>query len=110
MNKLSLNILRISLGIFILQNPEGWSALIKPWAENLLISSPKNTMIVNGALDVIIGIALILNFLTWIFAALAAIHLLIILIFSGIDSITARDIGLLGASIALVIEFRIKKT
>ena len=58
-------------------------------------------MIGTAIFDVVIGLLLLIDFGTWLVAAIAAVHLVIVLTVSGITSITVRDIGLLTAAIAL---------
>lgn len=108
MNKSAFTILRVALGItflwigiLIVQDPEAWGGYIQPWAANLLPLPIKEMMLGTGALDIVIGFLLVTNILTWLAAAVGAIHLVIVLVTSGINSITVRDIGLLGASIAV---------
>jgi len=99
--RFGLGITFIWIGIYIVRNPEAWSAYIRPWMLALLPASPERTMFANGLLDIAIGGLLLFNIFPWLIAALASIHLAIILIVSGINEITVRDIGLLGATLAL---------
>lgn len=108
MSNKPLTILRISMAItfiwisiMIFQEPLFWGGFIQPWAANLLPAPLEQIMISTAVMELIIGIAMLFNIYTWIAALIASVHLLIILITVGIDSITVRDIGLLGASIAL---------
>lgn len=108
LKKQSLNILRISLGItffwiglMILKAPETWGGYLKPWAVKLLPISVKELMITTGIFDMFLGILLILNILPWLSSLLASLHLLSVLIVSGITDITVRNIGLLGAGLFL---------
>lgn len=108
MNKSALTILRIALGItfmwigiLIIQNPEAWGGYIQPWAAKLLPLPIKEMMVGTGVLDIVIGFLIVTNILTWLAGLVGAIHLVIVLITSGIDAITVRDIGLLGAAVAV---------
>ncbi|TAL49264.1 DoxX family membrane protein [Patescibacteria group bacterium] len=112
MKKISFLILRIGLaivfiwiGISILKNPEAWGAFLKPWALALLPIPLKEAMLGTAILDLVIGGLLLSNTLIWLAALLGSIHLLVVLITSGIDDVTVRDIGLLAATLALFIEF-----
>lgn len=107
-NKLALTVLRIALGItfmwigiLIVQDPEAWGGYIQPWAAKLLPLPLKEMMVGTGVLDIVIGFLIVTNILTWLAAGIGAIHLVIVLITSGINSITVRDIGLLGAAVAV---------
>jgi hypothetical protein len=55
-------------------------------------------------LDIIIGAFLLINFLSRFAALVGVIHLVIVLAVSGITDITVRDIGLLVAALALMID------
>lgn len=111
MTKTSFHILRVGLavtflwiGALILKEPSAWGGYLQPWAVGLLPIPLAQIMISTAILDLIIGFLLLLNLYTWFPAILAAIHLVIILITSGITDITIRDIGLLAAALALVYE------
>lgn len=96
------------LGILIIQNPENFAGLVEPWARNIMPMGMNQVMTFTGAFDIIIGIWLISAIRIWIPAALAALHLLAVLIVTtgGIDSVIIRDIGLFAASLALAIDAR----
>ena len=55
-------------------------------------------------MDITIGALLLINFLPWLIALVGSIHLVIILIVSGITDITVRDIGLLAGTLAIMID------
>jgi hypothetical protein len=61
-------------------------------------------MIGTAILDITIGAFLLFDFLPWLAALVGAIHLIIVLTVSGITDITVRDIGLLVAALAIVID------
>lgn len=77
---------------------------MQPWAANLLPVPLKQAMLGTAMLDIAIGFFLLIGARVWIAAFIAAAHLVIVLIVSGITDITARDVGLLAASTALAIE------
>lgn len=104
----SLHIIRLGMaitflwiGILILQDPEVWGLYLQPWALDLLPISLKEAMIGVAVLDISIGILLFMNIWTWIVALVGALHIASVLIVSGINAITVRDIGLLAAMVAL---------
>lgn len=84
--------------------PEVWGGFIQPWVVELLPVSVKVAMMGTALLDVLIGILLLLNLFTWLAAGVGALHLVIVLITSGFNSVTIRDIGLLAGSVALAFE------
>lgn len=108
--QLSFLILRIGLaitfiwiGILILQVPENFGAFIQPWAQKLLPTPLRETMIATGFLDIGIGILLLVPRIYWIGGLLGTVHLLVVIVTSGINDVTVRDIGLLAAAIAVTI-------
>ena len=111
MKRASFHILRVGLaitylwiGVLIIRNTEAWSGYLQPWAAGLLPVPLAQAMIVTAVLDIAIGIFLLINFLPWLVALIGAVHLVIILIVSGITDITARDIGILAGMLALMID------
>lgn len=111
MNKTSFHILRVGLaitflwiGILIIREPEAWGGYLKPWVADLLPIPLARAMMGTAFLDILIGILLLIDWETWIAALLAALHLVIVLTVSGITDITVRDIGLLAAALAVMVE------
>lgn len=97
------------IGVLIFREPEFWGGFVKPWAAGLLPIPLEQAMISTAILDIVIGFFLLIDVFTWIAGLLGMIHLLIVLTVSGIDSITVRDVGLLGATFALFWEDLPKK-
>jgi|SRR3990167_5927856 len=111
MKKTAFHFLRVGLaitflwiGILILKQPEIWSGYLQPWAAGLLPIPITQAMLGTAILDIIIGAFLLVDFLPWLAASAGAVHLVIVLTVSGITDITARDIGLLAAMLALMID------
>ncbi|MEK7625294.1 MAG: hypothetical protein AAB467_03020 [Patescibacteria group bacterium] len=111
MSKTSFNLLRVGMaitflwiGIMILKSPESWGGYLQPWAAGLLPVPLKEAMIGTAILDIAIGILFLVDFMIWPAALISSIHLIVILTVSGITDITVRDIGLLTATLALMIE------
>lgn len=111
MQKTSFHFLRVGLaitflwiGVLILKNPAAWGGFLQPWAAGLLPVPITQAMIGTAILDIIIGVFLLFDFLSWLAALVGAIHLVIVLTVSGITEITVRDIGLLVAALAIMIE------
>ncbi len=111
MKKLSLYVLRgglavsfIWIGYMITQSPAGWAKSIQPWAVNLLPVSPEAFMAVTGYMDMAIGVMLLINPLAWLGALLGTVHLSGVVLSISSNGIIARDVGLLGAALALAIE------
>jgi len=107
----SFHILRVGLAItylwisiLILKSPEAWGGYLAPWAAGLLPVTLKQAMITTAIVDATIGTLLLTDVLTWLAALAAVIHLVIVLTVSGINDVTVRDIGLLGAALSLTID------
>ena len=111
MSKTSFHILRVGLaitflwiGILIFKQPEAWAGYVAPWAVNLLPISVEQVMVGTAILDIGIGVLFLFDYFVWLAALVGVIHLIIILIVSGITDITVRDIGILAAIIAIMAE------
>ena len=111
MKRTSYHILRVGLavtflwvGILIASHPEAWGNFIRPWAAGLLPGSIRDAMIGTAVLDIVVGLLLLVDVWVWVAAALAAFHLAVVLVVSGIGDVTVRDIGLLAAAIAVMVE------
>ena len=111
MKKTPFHILRIGLaitfiwvGILIWNEPDAWGSYLMPWAVKLLPMPIGEMMMGTAILDIVIGILLLTNYFVWIAAAIGGAHLAIVLITSGINEGTVRDIGLLAAAVALAVE------
>ncbi len=109
MNKTSFHILRIGLaitflwiGVLIFKQPEAWGGYLQPWATDLLPIPIAQAMIGTAILDIMIGAMLLFNAFVWPVALVGAIHLVSVLVVSGITEITVRDIGILAATVALM--------
>lgn len=110
MDKTPFHILRIGLaitflwiGVLIIKQPEAWAGYLQPWAVALLPVPITQAMIGTAIFDLVIGALLLIDVLTPVAAAAGALHLLIVLTTSGITDITARDIGLLAAAVAVML-------
>ena len=111
MNKASYHVLRVGvaitflwIGILILKTPEAWGGYLQPWAAGLLPLSIAEAMMGTAMLDIGIGLFLLIDSFVWLAALVGAVHLVIVLTVSGITDITVRDIAILAAAIALIID------
>lgn len=111
MNKKAYNILRLGLGItfiwvglLILQDPVSWAGYVNPWVLPYIPGSLESMMVQTGYLDIFTGILMLVSPTVWAGALLGALHLVVVLVASGVTDITVRDIGLLFACVALFIE------
>jgi uncharacterized membrane protein YphA (DoxX/SURF4 family) len=86
-------------GIASLTNPMAWIGYFPAWTAAL---APAETLIlVHGAIQAILGLALAMNFALRITALVAVADLAAIILFYGIDAVTFRDVGLLIMAAAL---------
>ncbi|HXK38162.1 MAG TPA: hypothetical protein VJ579_03790 [Candidatus Paceibacterota bacterium] len=111
MRKIPLHILRVGLaitfiwiGVLIIMQPLMWGGYIEGWASGLIPFATEPMMLVTGVIDIVIGALLALGVVIPLAAALGALHIAIVLVVSGITDITVRDIGLLAAALALMLE------
>lgn len=109
MNKTPFLILRIGLavtflwiGVLILKQPEAWGGYLQPWAAELLPVPIEQAMMGTAVMDIIIGAMLLFSPLVGIAALVGSIHLIVILVMSGITDITVRDIGILAGTLAIM--------
>ncbi|MBI2450665.1 MAG: DoxX family membrane protein [Candidatus Nealsonbacteria bacterium] len=110
MKTASFHILRVGMavtflwiGILILKEPEAWGDFIQPWAADILPVSLKTAMLGSAILDISVGFLLLIGYFTWQASLLASFHLITVLAVAGINAITIRDLGLLAASLALLV-------
>lgn len=111
MRRLSYHISRIGLGItflwigvLIFRDPIGWSGYVQPWAAHLIPLPLVQVMVGTAFLDMIIGVFLLLNVFVYIITFVGAIHIMSVLLVSGITDITVRDIAILYCSVALMVD------
>lgn len=108
MNKTSFHILRVGLaitflwiGILILKDPQAWGGYIAPWVADLLPMPVEQAMMGTAVLDIVVGIFLLVGSFIWIASGVAALHLISVIIVSGINEATVRDIAILAGALAL---------
>lgn len=102
--RIGLSITFIWIGYLVLQNPGGWAKSIQPWAVQLMPVMPENMMVLTGYFDIAVGIMLLINPMVGIAALLGTVHLAGVVLTISSSGIIARDLGLLGAALALTIE------
>ncbi|MDE2001845.1 MAG: hypothetical protein KGI60_04765 [Patescibacteria group bacterium] len=102
--RIGLSITFFWIGMMILQDPLGWFALVRPWAAALVPGSPAAFMQETAMLDVAVAIMLLIPQLEWVGALVGTIHLLTVMLSVDVADFLVRDIGLLGAASALLID------
>ena len=111
-----VHVLRAGLGLTFLYsgwdliaNPYNWYGFVPEWFAAMLVPvMPLETFLrVQGMGELVLAGTMIAWFLprrmVQLAAALAVAHLCVIIITVGIDAVTFRDVGLLGAALALLI-------
>lgn len=99
--RVGLAITFLWIGLLILKNPAAWGSYLQPWAAAILPVPIEQAMLSAAIFDIVVGFLLLLDAWTWVVAFLAAGHIVVVLIVSGINEVTVRDIGLLTGAGAL---------
>ncbi len=99
--RVGMSITFLWIGVLIFREPEFWGGFLQPWAAGLLPVPIEQAMISTAVLDILVGLFLLIDVGTWVAALIGTIHILIVLVTSGIDAVTVRDLGLLGGTISL---------
>ena len=107
--ELGLRVLRYGLvlvflyfGISQLLAPSDWTGWLPVWTESLPIA-PETFIILNGAFETVLALALLAGFWTRLVAALLALHMLAITFEIGFTAIGVRDFGITIATAALAL-------
>ncbi len=98
--RLGLGLTFLWIGIDILRHPELWIGYAP--AKVPLGLTRETALQASGFFDVVVGLALTVPVLPKLMGALAAAHLLAIIVTQGIDAVLIRDVGLLGAALAIL--------
>lgn len=108
--RLGLGVMYVYSGYDLIFNPQHWYGFVPQWFSRAMVPNVlpaiETYLRVQGAVEFLLGLAFLVWFmprhLVRLAAVLAALEMALILIFIGVDPITFRDIGLLGAAIALL--------
>ena len=106
--RIGIGLMYLYSGFDLMLKPYHWYAFLPQWFSSFLrpLLAQETYLRMQGAAEIIIGII----FLAWFMprylvravAFLSAMEMALILIFVGVDPITFRDLGLLGASLAIL--------
>ena len=99
--RLGLGVTFLAIGIMIYLHPSVWASSMQPWARHLMPGSLAPWMTACSAFSTIVGLLFIVNLWVWVAALIAAIHLVIMLVMSGITDVTVLNLGLLAATVSL---------
>lgn len=91
----------VYIGIDILRHPDLWIGYLPN--ETMFGFAREALLKFGGFLDLIIGVSLMTKRATKLGGSLAVLHLIGIFTLNGVDSVLARNFGLLGAAIAVTI-------
>lgn len=112
MQKKSLLFLRLGLaatflysGIDMIRHPLVWQGFIPQWLIDFLPVSPSAYLAGQGTVELLFALSFATGFLVRYTSLLVSFELLAIIAFSGINAVTFRDLGLLGASAALTAHY-----
>lgn len=107
--RLGLGLMYLYSGYDLFYNPRHWYGFVPKWFSQAVtqVVSVEAYLRFQGVAEMIIGVLFFAWFLgargVRLASALAVLEMALILLFVGIDPITFRDIGLLGAAAALLI-------
>ena len=82
--RVGLALVLLWFGIDEIANPKNWFGFIPSWLTTSPTFNIENLIILNGILEIIVGVLLLIGFYTRIVAFIAALHLLFITIIVGI--------------------------
>ncbi len=104
-------LLRLGIGLTLLYaaiqafaNPTSWVGFIPHWLGAII--DPQLFLKIHSFFELVLGIALVAGFRVRWAAMLAALDMLALLVFYGVDDLTFRDMGLLMAALALFVLVR----
>lgn len=89
------------IGLDILRHPGAWIGYVPltlPFGLTREVA-----LQLNGIVDIALGLLFLTDKLPKIAAAVAALHLLAIIVLHGINAVLIRDVGLLGVAVALLL-------
>lgn len=99
--RFGLSLVFLWFGFTQVTGPESWTSLIPEFITNLTHLSALTFVYINGGMEIIFGILLILGIYTRISALILALHLLVITIDVGYNAIGIRDFGLTIATFSI---------
>ena len=101
--RIGLGIIFFWFGITKFTNVQDWLRYIPPWLQSLIPISMNLFLYIQGAIETLIGLFLILGIFVKKSAFLAALILIVIIITVGFNDVSLRDFGLLMIAISLMI-------
>jgi len=104
--RLGLTFVFLWFGIDKFINPEYWvNAWLPSWFQGILAGlgiENLNFIYINGISEIVIGLGFLFNLFIKLFAFLTILFLLFVIFSFGLNEVTVRDVGLIGAALALL--------
>lgn len=97
-----LVLLFLWFGLSQVTDPAGWVSWVPEWASGLF-GGAATVVLLNGAFEVIFGVALAVGFYTRVSAFLLALHLFVLAFEIGYNDIGVRDFALAIATLAVAL-------
>ena len=102
--RVSMAVTFLWIAVLIVKSPIFWSGFLPPFVIDMLPVAPETFMYGVALFDAFLGVLFLVDWKVYWAGLLAALHMLGILLLSGIDDITVRDIAIMGAGFALLSE------
>ncbi len=99
--RFGLSLVFLWFGFTQVTGPELWTSLIPEFITNITRLSALTFVYLNGGMEIVLGILLILGIYTRISAFILALHLLFITIDVGYNAVGIRDLGLTIATFSI---------
>ena len=104
--RLGLALVFLWFGIDKFIHPDYWiNAWLPLWLQNVLSRfniGNLNFVYANGIFEVVLGLGFVFNIFVKLFALLAVLFLLVVILSFGLNEVTVRDAGLIGTALALL--------
>lgn len=101
--RLGLGIIFFWFGFTKFTDLDFWMGFIPPWMESILPISVNSFLYIQGFIETLIGILLIIGLLVRLSAFVAALILITIILTLGFNDLALRDFGLLMMALSLTI-------
>ena len=99
--RIGLAVVFLWIGIDTLLHPIVWLAWVPQWLLNIIPFSPTMFMYIHGSIEALLGLMLLVGFLTRKVSAVAAVMLAAIIVILGFNDLAARDFAILTIAVAL---------
>lgn len=91
-------------GVLIFKDVPSWAGILRnSWIIRFLPTSPESAMRGTAILDIAIGLWLLTGVFLWVSSLAAGLHLISVLLVTGIMAPSYRDVGLLAAATGLLL-------